>query len=112
MNMLTPITIADDLRDIPNLSMKHAVMFSKTAITVESAAKLMNRKNNAPQIFPLGIWLNMFGNVTKIKPGPAPGFMPYAKHAGKMINPAVNATNVSSPVTIKLSPKSDLSLPI
>ena len=54
----------------------------------------------------------MLGSVTKINPGPAPGFIPYAKHAGKIINPAVNATNVSKPVTIKLSPNNDFSLPM
>ena len=90
--------------------MKQAIIFSKTAITVDNAAKLINKKNKVPHNLPLGIELNMFGSVTNINPGPAPGFIPYAKHAGKIIKPAVKATKVSSPVIIKLSPINERSL--
>ena len=72
----THVTIEARTLPQPKRSMKQAIIFSKTAITVERAAKLMNRKNNVDHIRPLGIELNMFGRVTKINPGPAPGLIP------------------------------------
>ena len=45
-------------------------MFSKTPITVEKAAKIINIKNNAPIILPPGIELNMLDRVVKRKLAP------------------------------------------
>ena len=54
----------------PKISMPNEIMFSKTAITVEKAAKAINRKNNAPQILPPAIELNTLGRVMNIRLGP------------------------------------------
>ena len=49
-------------------------MFSKTAMTVDRAAKDMNTKNRAcPSSCPPGMLLNTFGRVTNTRPGPEPG---------------------------------------
>ena len=77
-------------------SIKKAIILSKTAVTVEKLAKIMNRKNNAPQTLPSGIFTKTFGSVMKISGGPASGRVPNAKQAGKIINPETMATNVSS----------------
>ena len=37
-------------------SLTHASIFSKTASTVENAAKVINKKNNEPQTLPKGIF--------------------------------------------------------
>ena len=42
---------------------------------------------------PLKACWNTLGRVMKIKLGPASGWMPTEKAAGKMINPASTATN-------------------
>ena len=73
---------------------------------VDSAAKLINKKNIAPQILLPGISLNTFGSVINTKFGPLPGFTPNAKHAGKITSPAINATNVSRIATLIASPVS------
>ena len=52
------------------------IIFWKIAITVERAAKDMNKKNNAPHICPKNMWLNIFGNVTNISFGPCDGSTP------------------------------------
>ena len=83
-----------------------------TKTIVENAAKDINRKNKAPQSLPPAIWLNTFGSVINTSPGPAPGSTPNAKHAGMMINPAINATNVSRIRILTLSPASVHSLPM
>ncbi len=67
-------------------------MFSNTARTVENAANAMNTKNRLPHRRPIAMWLKMFGRVTKIRFGPLSGDTLNAKHAGKMIRPAVKAT--------------------
>ena len=74
--MATPVKSAAACRFHPRRSIRPAMMFSKTAMTVERAAKLMKRKKRVLQSCPLGIWLNMLGSVTKIRPGPAPGLTP------------------------------------
>ncbi len=43
------------------------------------------------------------GNVIKIKLGPLSGLIPKEKHAGKIINPATTATNVSNMATFVAS---------
>lgn len=86
------------------------MMVSKTAITVEKAAKAINKKKIVPQILPLFMELKTFGRVIKIRPGPESGLMLKAKHAGKIISPAKMATTVSRPATQKASPVSDFSL--
>ena len=50
----------------PKVSMQTARIFSNTARTVDKLAKIMNRKNSAPQNRPPAIWLKMLGRVTKI----------------------------------------------
>ena len=49
------------------------IMFSKTAKTVEKAAKKRNKKNKQPQILPPSILLKILGKVIKISGGPASG---------------------------------------
>ena len=88
------------------------IIFWKIAITVESAAKDMNKKNNAPHNCPKNMWLNIFGNVTNISFGPCDGSTPNAKHAGKIMKPAMIATSVSSPSTCNASPASERFLSI
>ena len=85
-------------------------MFWNTARTVEIAAKLINKKNNVPQILPPGIFANTWGRVINNNEGPAPGLIPYVKHAGKIIRPADIATKVSRTAILTLSPSNDLSL--
>lgn len=64
------------LRDHPLRSIQNAIMFSKTAINVDSAAKLRNMKNSVPQMFPNGIFENTFGRVSNTRLGPLPGLTP------------------------------------
>ena len=64
------------------------------------------------QILPALIALKMFGSVIKIRLGPLSGWTLNAKQAGKIINPAINATNVSRTVTQTASPVRVLSFPI
>ena len=54
----------------PKVSMQMARMFSRTAITVEKLAKIMNRKNRAPQSLPPAMLTKTFGSVWKISDGP------------------------------------------
>ena len=100
----TILTITAFFRLHPVKSMAKDKMFSKTAITVDTAAKIINKKNKAPQILPPAMELNTFGSVIKIRLGPSPGSTPYAKHDGKMIRPAIKATKVSRSVTRTASP--------
>lgn len=94
----------DFFRFQPKRSVQQAMIFSNTAITVESEAKVINKKNNAPQILPPDIELNTGGKVSKIKAEPGfSGMMPNEKHAGNIISPADMATKVSSPATVKAS---------
>lgn len=64
------LTTTAFLRSQPHKSMAKLMMFSKTAIIVERAAKLIKTKKSAPQICPAGIWLKILGKVTKTRPGP------------------------------------------
>ena len=48
---------------------------------------------------PNGIWLKMFGRVTKTSPGPSPGLMPKEKTHGKMTAPDRKATRKSMDAT-------------
>ena len=107
-----PFTRQARLRDQPHSSMLKLMMFSNTATTVDSAAKLMNRKNSVPHSCPTGIWLNTLGSVMNTRPGPLPGSTPNAKHAGKMMRPATSATAVSKPQMRSASPVSERSLPM
>ncbi len=79
---------------------------------VVNAAKVRNKKNSAAHTRPPGIWANILGIVMKIRLGPAPGSIPNAKQDGIMINPAINATKVSSAVILTASPARLLSRPI
>ena len=62
--------------DHPYRSMPKAMIFSNTAMTVVSAAKLKNTKNMAPQSLPPAICAKIFGMVMKIRRGPESGWMP------------------------------------
>ncbi len=105
--MMAIALISEDfLTDIFVRSELNPIIFWKIAITVESAAKDMNRKNNAPHNCPRNIWLKIFGNVTKMSFGPCDGSTPNAKHAGKIMKPAMMATSVSSASTCNASPAS------
>ena len=73
INISTTLIAQAFFLDQPKRSILQEMMFSKTAITVESAANDMNTKNNAPQNLPPGILLNMLGRVMKISEGPASG---------------------------------------
>ena len=108
----TVLNSATFLREAPVRSMQQDMMFSNTASTVENAANAMNTKNRLPHKRPIGMWLKILGRVTKIRFGPLSGETPNAKHAGKMIKPAVNATNVSRMATLTASPMSARPLPI
>ena len=100
------------LRLQPHKSIPKATMFSNTAITVDSAAKLMNTKNSAPHTRPPAMPPKILGSVTNTRPGPCPGLTPKEKQAGKMIRPAISATKVSSSVMLTLSLSSVRSLPM
>ena len=76
--------------------MQMARMFSNTASTVEKLAKIMNRKNSAPQKRPPAMLMKTGGSVWKIREGPLSGVTPKVKQAGKMMVPAISATKVSS----------------
>ena len=102
--MATRLTSTAFLRLQPNRSIAKAMMFSKTAMIVVSAANVMNTKNSEPKKRPPAIWLNRLGSVTNTRPGPSPALTPNAEHAGKMIRPAVMATNVSRHTTLIASP--------
>ena len=64
------------LRLHPVMSMAKDMIFSNTAITVDIAAKDINRKKKKPQIRPPAMALNTFGRVIKIKLGPLPASTP------------------------------------
>ena len=110
--MHKPLTRHAFLRGVPHWSMVKLMMFSNTAITVDSAAKVMNRKNSVPHSWPKGISLNTMGSVMNTRLGPEPGSTPNAKHDGKMTRPAMSATMVSSTATRSASPVMRCSLPI
>ena len=57
--------------DQPNISIQNDIIFSNTAITVEKLANVINKKNKLPQMRPPDILIKTFGNVIKIKLGPA-----------------------------------------
>ena len=99
-------------RLMPHLSIEKLMRFSNTAMMVDSAAKLMNTKNSAPHSCPSGIWLNTLGSVMNTSDGPSPGLTENAKHAGKMMRPAVSATSVSSPQMRSASPVSERPFPM
>ena len=100
------------LRFHPHRSCANAMIFWNTAIIVESAANVINKKKNVPQILPPAIALNTFGRVTNTSPGPSPGSTPKAKQAGNIINPATIATTVSKIVILIAYSVSFVSFPI
>ena len=55
----------------PHKSCANAMIFWNTAMIVESAANVINKKNKLPQMRPPDILIKTFGNVMKIKLGPA-----------------------------------------
>lgn len=74
--MAIPLIIVAFFKLQPQRSVAQEIMFWNTAIIVVRAAKVINRKNIAPQILPPAIWLNTLGRVTNTSPGPSPGSMP------------------------------------
>lgn len=95
----------------PKRSIAYDVMFSNTAMIVESAAKDINTKKSVPQILPPGIFANTLGSVMKIRLGPASCGTLYAKQDGITIIPAIKATSVSSAQILIASPGIERSLP-
>ena len=59
-------------RDRPVKSILHAMIVSKTAMTVEKAAKAIKIKKRLPQIRPPAILLKIFGSVINSRFGPLP----------------------------------------
>jgi hypothetical protein len=92
--------------------MQQERMFSNTAMTVDRAAKAMNRKNRLPHSRPPAMRLKRLGRVMKISRGPLSALTPKAEQAGKMIRPEATATKVSSAATRKASPHSACSRPM
>ena len=88
----------------PKSSMQLPMRLSKTAVTVEKLANVMKTKKRDPQNCPKDMLMNTFGSVTKMRDGPSDGSTPNAEHAGKMMRPAIRATNVSSAVILTASP--------
>ena len=107
-----PLMAMARLRVMFHSSIEKRRMFSNTAITVESAAKAMQRKNTVPHNCPNGICSNTAGRVRNTRLGPESGATPYAKHAGKMMRPAMMATSVSMPAICTASPVSLRSRPM
>ena len=68
-----PLQITALRREQPVRSTAKEMMFSNTAMMVEAAAKIMNRKNREPQNRPPSMELNTLGRVTKIRLGPRRG---------------------------------------
>ena len=91
----------------PVNSIPQEIIFSNTAIIVEIAAKVRNRKNRLPHSLPSGMWLKIFGSVMKIRLGPEVWSTLYVKHAGNIMRPDVIATNVSRITTLVDSPSSE-----
>ena len=71
ISMITQLTSAAFFRFQPNISIQNDMMFSNTAIIVEKLANVINKKNKLPQMRPPDILIKTFGNVMKIKLGPA-----------------------------------------
>ena len=70
-NIITIVfIIAVFFLDHHHKSIHEDIMFSNTAMSVEIAAKSMNRKNTPPQNIPYSICENTDTKVTKISPGP------------------------------------------
>ena len=109
---VSPTVSAAFLLEKWNSSISSATRFSNTAITVVIAARVMKRKKRNPQHLPPPISEKMFGRLRKISPGPEPGLIPKEKQIGKIISPAVRATNVSSTMMNTLSLLRECSFPI
>ena len=105
--MAMRFTMTARLRDQPHWSMEKRRMPSNTAMTVESAAKLMNTKKSVPQTWPSHICSNTLGRVMNTRPGPESGATPKAKQAGKMMRPVASATPVSKAPMVAASPMSE-----
>ena len=64
------------LRFQPNSSILNTIRFSNTAMIVETAANVRNRKNRLPHKAPPLIFAKILGRVIKIRLGPASGWIP------------------------------------
>ena len=91
-------------------SSQNDIMFSKTAITVDNDAKIINKKKIVPIILPPGICVNILVKV--VNKNDAPKFPTSAtvcpplkvNAAGKIIKPDINATVVSKLTMVTASP--------
>ena len=110
--MVTPEITVAFLRVQLKLSIKLAIIFSNTAITVVKDANVIKTKKSVPQICPKAILIKTLGKVTKISDGPESGATPKAKQAGNIINPLIIATKVSNEAMVIDSLKSVWSLDI
>ena len=75
-------------------------------MSVERAAKIIARKNTAPQRPPIVICVKTFGSEMNRRDGPDPASTPNAEHAGKMMNPERSAIVVSRHMILTDSPPS------
>ena len=67
------LMMADCFLETPKISEKQHMIFSNTAMMVDSAAKNRNRKKKLPKIRPPFIEVKMCGSVIKISFGPLSG---------------------------------------
>ena len=70
-SIITRFTISDFFLLQSHSSTDIVIMFSNTAITVESAANTINRKNSAPHQRPPGMWVKTLAIVSNSRLGPA-----------------------------------------
>ena len=95
------MTITAFLRDIPRSSTRYAAPTSNIEMDDVSAATTIVRKNRIETILPSAaeedtIVPKMYGSVSNMRPGPAPGSIPAAKTAGMIANPAMSANSRSN----------------
>ena len=73
---------------------------------VNAANTIVTKNNTATTLLSQGaesapIFAKIYGSVSKMSPGPAPGSMPAANTAGMMANPAIRANIRSKPTVPK-----------
>ena len=99
------------VRFIDVRSSKNSIEGSINEIEDVNAAKVINKKNNVPKIAPAVILPKAIGKLTKIKPGPDAGSIPWLKIIGKIAKPAAKAITVSIITTVRAILNKLMSLP-
>ena len=100
------------LRSQPVKSQMQEVMFSNTAMTVDIAAKSMNRKKRVPQNTAAAHSVEHVGEGDEQQVRTAVGVNAEAEAGGKIIRPETIATKVSSAIIHIASPVRRCSLPM